>query len=144
MAANSKKPQTMDEYIADFPEDIQAILSKLRATIHAAAPDAQETIKYAMPTFTLKGNLIYFAAFKKHIGLFPLTADIKKKLGRQLVGYEGTKDSVRLPLDQPIPYSLISKMVKVRVKEDLAYAKKKDKEAAVVVKAKGKGSEKKK
>lgn len=117
-----KKVRTIDEYIAAFPEDIQTILSKIRATIHAAAPKAQETIKYDMPTFTLQGNLIYFAAFKKHIGLFPITQEIKNKVP-EMAGFQGTKDSARLPLDQPIPYGMIRRIVAVRVKEDLAYHK---------------------
>ena len=135
------KFQTIDEYIAWYPAEMQAILTRLRETIQRAAPQAQETIKYNMPTFTLKGNLIYFAAFKRHIGLFPRTGGINKALGKQMVGYEGTKDSIRFPLDQPIPYGLLTKIVKVRVKEDLAHHKKKEaaaKAAAKAAKAKAK------
>lgn len=130
--------QTIDEYIAGFPEDIQAILSKIRTTIQKAAPQAQETIKYDMPTFTLRGNLIYFAAFKKHVGMYPVTEGIRENLKKEFAGYEGTKDSARFPLDQPMPYGLISKMVRVRVKEDLAYHRKKDAAAKAVAKAKAK------
>jgi uncharacterized protein YdhG (YjbR/CyaY superfamily) len=107
---------TIDDYIATFPEDVQSILQKVRATIRKAAPKAQEAIKYQIPTFVLKGNLVHFAAFKNHIGFYPTpsgTAEFEKELSR----YESGKGSVRFPLDQPIPYALITKIVKFRVKE---------------------------
>ena len=89
------------------------ILKKIRATIRRAAPDAQETISYGIPTFKLNGPLIYFAAFKSHIGIYPVTPDIKKKL--DLSGYEGGKGTIKLPLDKPIPYTLIGRIVKLKV-----------------------------
>jgi uncharacterized protein YdhG (YjbR/CyaY superfamily) len=110
-----------DEYIAAFPEEIQTILEKIRATIKTAAPDAQEKISYQMPTFDLKGNLVHFAAFKNHIGFYPTPTGIEK-FKKELSAYEGAKGSVQFPLDQPIPYDLISKIVKFRVKENLAKA----------------------
>jgi uncharacterized protein YdhG (YjbR/CyaY superfamily) len=110
-----------DEYIATFPEEIQTILEKIRATIKTAAPDAQEKISYQMPTFDLKGNLVHFAAFKNHIGFYPTPTGIEK-FKKELSAYEGAKGSVQFPLDQPIPYDLISKIVKFRVKENLAKA----------------------
>ena len=110
---------SIDEYIANFPEDVQAVLEKLRATIKKAAPDAEETINYQIPTFTLKGNLVHFAAFKKHIGFYPTPSGMEK-FKKELSVYEGAKGSVQFPLDKPIPYGLISKIVKFRVKENLA------------------------
>jgi len=119
-------PTTIDEYIADFPRDVQEILEKIRVTIRIAAPDAEETIKYRMPTFTLKGNLVYFAAFKKHIGFYPVPTGIEA-FKSELSAYEGGKGSVKFPLDRPIPFDLISRIVKFRVKENLERAKMKRK-----------------
>ena len=129
MKTLSRAPGTIDEYIAGFAPEIQKILKKIRATIHKAAPDAQETIKYQMPTFTLKGNLVYFAAYKKtyrNVSAVSDTATFKK----ELAAYEGPKGAIRFPLDEPIPYALITKIVKFRVKEDLASAAAKDKKEA--------------
>ena len=105
---------SIDEYIATFPKDIQKILEKIRATIKAAAPEAEEKISYQMPTFFLKGNLVHFAAFKKHIGFYPVPTGIEK-FKKELSAYAGAKGSVQFPLDKPIPYGLISKIVKFRV-----------------------------
>ena len=123
---------SIDEYIATFPKDIQGILEKLRATIRKAAPNAEETINYQMPTFTLKGNLVHFAAFKNHIGFYPTPTGIEK-FKKELSVYEGAKGSVQFPLDKPIPYALVGKIVKFRVKENLerAEAKGKKKKGAV-------------
>ncbi len=104
--------------MAGFPPEIQEILEKIRTTIRQAAPDAEEAIKYQMPTFTLKGNLVHFAAFKKHIGFYPVPTGIEA-FKDELSVYEGGKGSVRFPLDQPIPYDLIDKIVRFRVKETL-------------------------
>jgi uncharacterized protein YdhG (YjbR/CyaY superfamily) len=112
---------SIDEYIATFPKEIQKILKEIRATIKAAAPAAEEKISYQMPTFTLNGNLVHFAAFKKHIGFYPVPTGIEK-FKKELSAYEGSKGSVQFPLDKPIPYDLISKIVKFRVKENLAKA----------------------
>jgi uncharacterized protein YdhG (YjbR/CyaY superfamily) len=114
-------PQTIDEYIAGFPPDVQEILEKIRMTIRAAAPDAQETIKYRMPTFTLKGNLVHFAAFQKHIGFYPVPTGIEQ-FKEELSVYKQGKGSVQFPLDKPIPYDLISRIVKFRVQENLKKA----------------------
>jgi len=113
---------SIDEYIATFPEETQKILKEIRATIKAAAPDAEEKISYQMPTFTLKGNLVHFAAFKKHIGFYPVPTGIEK-FKKELAAYESGKGSVQFPLDEPIPYDLISRIVKFRVKENLVKAK---------------------
>ena len=119
-------PKTIDEYIAGFPVDVQAILEKIRLTIRNAAPDAQETIKYRMPTFTLNGNLVHFAAFKQHIGFYPIPTGIEH-FKQELSVYKMGKGSVQFPLDQPIPYDLISKIVKFRVAENSSKTKRKPK-----------------
>ena len=121
MRTNQTAPQNIDDYIAGFPKDVQAILEKIRMTIRTAAPDAEETIKYQIPTFTLKGNLVHFAAYKKHIGFYPAPRGIEK-FKNELSVYEGAKGSVKFPLDKPIPFDLISRIVKFRVKENLARA----------------------
>jgi uncharacterized protein YdhG (YjbR/CyaY superfamily) len=118
MSTKPNAPKDIDEYIAGFPTDVQVILEKIRMTIRHAAPDAEETIKYSMPTFTLAGNLVYFAAFKKHVGLFP-PARGDEKFKNEASAYEGPKGSLRFPLDAPIPYALIDAVVKLRVKENL-------------------------
>ena len=126
MTAENVTPKTIDEYIATFPKDVQEVLGKIRITIRKAAPDAEETIKYQMPTFILEGNLVYFAAFKKHIGFYPPVKGLIK-FKDELAIYEGPKGSLLFPLDKPMPYDLISEIVKFRVKENLerAQAKKK-------------------
>ncbi len=121
-----KTPKNIDDYIGSFPTDIQEILEKIRATIHKAAPDAEETISYQMPTFTLKGNLVHFAAFKYHIGFYP-TPSGTEKFKKALSVYKGAKGSVRFSLDEPIPFALIGQIVKFRVKENLARGKAKAK-----------------
>jgi uncharacterized protein YdhG (YjbR/CyaY superfamily) len=126
MATDQTTPQTIDEYIAGFPPDVQEILQKIRMTIRQAVPDAEETIKYRMPTFTLHGNLVHFAAFKKHIGFYPVPTGIEQ-FKDELSTYKGGKGSVQFPLDQPIPFDLISRIVKFRVKENLERAQTKGK-----------------
>jgi uncharacterized protein YdhG (YjbR/CyaY superfamily) len=121
MKTTQAAPQTIDEYIAGFPPDVQEILQKIRRTIHEAAPDATEKISYQMPTFYLKGNLVHFAAFKEHIGFYPVPSGIEK-FKKELSVYKQGKGSVQFPLDQPMPYELITKIVKFRVKENLAKA----------------------
>ena len=118
MRANQTAPRDIDEYIAGFPKDVQEILEKIRMTIRKAAPDAEEIIKYQIPTFTLKGNLVHFGAFKKHIGFYPATSGIEE-FKEELSVYEGAKGSIKFPLDKPIPFALISKIVKFRVKENM-------------------------
>jgi uncharacterized protein YdhG (YjbR/CyaY superfamily) len=121
MKTDQTPPKTIDEYIAGFPQDIQEILEKIRETIKEAAPDAEETISYQIPTFTLKGYLVHFAAFKKHIGFYPTPTGIEA-FRKELSAYQGAKGSVRFPLDKPIPFALISEIVKFRVKENLERA----------------------
>ena len=117
-------PRNIDEYIAGFPADVQAILGKIRMTVRVAAPEAKETIKYRMPTFVLQGDLVFFAAFKRHIGFYPPVTGLQK-LRNELAPYEGPKGSLKFPLDRPIPYELIGTIVKFRVKENLERAKEK-------------------
>lgn len=117
MDKNKAGFSSIDEYIATFPPDIQKILEKIRAIVKAAAPEAQEKISYQMPTFFLNGNLVHFAAFKNHIGFYPTPSGIEK-FKKELAGYQGAKGSVQFPLDEPIPYALISEIVKFRVKEN--------------------------
>jgi uncharacterized protein YdhG (YjbR/CyaY superfamily) len=112
---------TIDEYIAAFPADVQAILQKVRETIHKSAPEATEAISYQMPTFKLNGNLVHFAAFKSHIGFYPVPSGIEK-FKKELSAYPQGKGSVQFPLDRPIPYALIARIVKFRVKENLEKA----------------------
>jgi uncharacterized protein YdhG (YjbR/CyaY superfamily) len=112
-------PQTIDEYIAGFPPDVREILNKVRETIRQAAPQAEETINYQMPTFRLNGNLVHFAAFKKHIGFYPTPSGIQK-FKDALGGYVHAKGSVQFPLDRPIPYALIGEITRFRVAEALA------------------------
>jgi uncharacterized protein YdhG (YjbR/CyaY superfamily) len=126
MKKSHKMPENIDEYIAGFPKNVQRILQKIRLTISKAAPEAEEAIKYQIPTFTLNGNLVHFAAYEKHIGLYPAPRGIEK-FKKELSVYEGGKGTVRFPLDKPIPFDLISRIVKFRVKDDRqrASAKKK-------------------
>jgi uncharacterized protein YdhG (YjbR/CyaY superfamily) len=122
MPTRRATPQNIDEYIASFSPEVQAILEKIRLTIRQAAPDAQETISYNMPAFTQDGILVYFAAFKKHIGLYPPVRG-DAKLEKSIASYAGEKGNLRFPLDQPIPYELIEKIVKLRVKQNRAKAR---------------------
>jgi uncharacterized protein YdhG (YjbR/CyaY superfamily) len=112
---------SIDEYIATFPEEIQKILEEVRATIKAAAPEAEEKISYQMPTFALEGNLVHFAAFKNHIGLYP-TPSGTRAFKRELSIYQGAKGSIKFPIDKPLPLELIRKIVMFRVKENLERA----------------------
>ena len=121
MTTNRTVPKDIDEYIADFPKDVQKILKKIRMTVRKAAPDAEEAIKYGMPTFILYGNLVHFAAFKNHIGFYPAPRGIEM-FTEEISVYEGAKSSLRFPLDQPVPFDLISRIVKFRVNRNLEKA----------------------
>ena len=127
MKTRQTAPKNIDDYIAGFPGDVQEILEKIRMTIRKAAPTAEETISYQMPTFTLKGNyLVYFAAYKKHIGFYGAPRGTPE-FDEELLGYQTGKGTLQFPLDKPIPFDLISKIVKLRVKENLAKAEAKAK-----------------
>jgi uncharacterized protein YdhG (YjbR/CyaY superfamily) len=125
VAAARAKPQSIDQYIAARPPEARAILRKLRSTIKRAAPtEAQEIISYRIPAFRLHGILVYFAAFKNHIGIFPpIRGDAK--LEAAVAKYAGPKGNLKFPLDQPFPYALVARIVKFRVKQNLAKARKK-------------------
>jgi uncharacterized protein YdhG (YjbR/CyaY superfamily) len=125
MKTPPRTPESIDEYIAGFPREVRAILQKIRGTIRKAAPGAKEAIKYQIPTFTLHGNLIHFAAYQNHIGLYPAPRGIEQ-FKTELARYEGGKGTVRFPLDKPIPYGLITRIVKWRVREDRKRAKAKN------------------
>ena len=117
--AKTSTPENIDEYIAGFPPDVRAILECIRQTVRQAAPDAQEKISYRMPAFAQNGILIYFAAFKNHIGLYPPVRG-DAKLRRDTARYAGEKGNLQLPLDEPIPYDLIRRIVESRLRENLA------------------------
>jgi uncharacterized protein YdhG (YjbR/CyaY superfamily) len=118
-ASKSKTPKTIDEYIAASAPDVQPILEKIRTTIRSAAPEAEETISYRIPAFTQNGILVYFAAFKNHIGLYPpIKGDAA--LAKAIAKYAGEKGNLQFPLDQPIPYALIKRIVTLRVKQNKA------------------------
>lgn len=117
MKTKQKQPTTIDEYIADFPRDVQPLLEKVRATIRKAAPDAKEAIKYMMPTYVLEGNLIHFAGYNHHIGLYPGSRPIEA-FKDELTKYKTSKGTIQLPLDKPIPIGLISKITKFCVKRN--------------------------
>lgn len=125
MKENRPPDSTIDDYIAEFPPEIQDILQKIRKTIKSAAPDAEEKISYQMPTFVLCGNLVHFAAFKNHIGFYPTPSGVDG-FKDELVEYVSAKGSIQFPLSAPIPYDLISRIVTYRVAENTrnAYEKK--------------------
>ena len=113
-----QKHETIEEYLADFPEDVWKILHTIRQIIRNSAPDAEEVINYGIPTFKLNGNLVHFAAFKKHIGFYPNPSAVKA-FENELSAYEISKGSIKFPLDQPIPFDLIERIVLYRVDEVL-------------------------
>jgi uncharacterized protein YdhG (YjbR/CyaY superfamily) len=112
----------IDDYIASYPPETRRILGHLRETIRKAAPEAKETINYGIPTFTLKGNLVHFAAFKNHIGFYPTPSAIEA-FKKELSDYEGAKGSVKFPISESLPFGLVSRIVEFRVKECLEKSK---------------------
>lgn len=116
------KPGSIDEYIASFPESTQKILQQVRKTIQKAAPEAKEKISYAMPAFELHGNLVYFAAYDKHIGFYALPSG-NTAFQKELSAYKMGKGSIQFPIDQPMPLELIAQIVQFRVAENLEKAK---------------------
>lgn len=117
------KPSSIDEYIGNFPEDVQGILHEIRAVIRHVVPEATETISYDMPTFNLNGTyLIYFAGWKKHVALYPVSEKTARTLASELSGYKGTKGSVHFPLNKPMPIELIRKITELRLAENQAAA----------------------
>lgn len=124
MEENINIYETIDVYISQFPAEIQDTLNTLRKVIKEAAPDAVEKISYQMPTFALYGNLVHFAAFKNHIGFYPTASGIEA-FKAELSEYKGSKGAVQFPKDKPLPYELISKIVKFRVAENMEKAESK-------------------
>ncbi len=116
----------IDSYIGEFPTEIRATLEKIRSVIRLAAPEAKEAIKYGMPTFVLNGNLVHFAAFKNHIGFYPAPSGIDEFID-ELAIYRTGKGTIQFPIDKPIPFDLISKVVKYRVAENMEKRKGKSK-----------------
>lgn len=115
--ANARKPTDVDGYIAQFPAEVQAVLENVRATIRKAAPEAKEVISYQMPAFKQHGVLVYFAAWKNHIGLYPPIAG-DKALEQAVARYAGPKGNLQFPLNEAIPVDLIERIVKLRVQQD--------------------------
>lgn len=126
MNTESNLPQTVDDYLAGFPAEIQAILVQIRSIIRETVPDAEEVISYQMPTYRLNGNLVHFAAFTHHIGFYPTPTGVEA-FEKELKPYQHAKGSIRFPLDEPIPYDLIRKIVEFRAKENLDKARHKEK-----------------
>ena len=110
-------PRSIDDYIGTFPKDVQRKLQRIRRTIRRAAPQAEEAIRYQIPTFILHGNLISFAAYRHHIGLYPVPEG-SAAFHRQIAAYRAARSTLRIPLEEPVPYSLISEMVRLRVREN--------------------------
>jgi uncharacterized protein YdhG (YjbR/CyaY superfamily) len=115
---SQNKPENIDDYIKLFPDNVQLLLQKLRTTIRKTVPEAGEAIKYGMPCFTLKGNLLYFAAYNKHIGFYPMPTVITA-FKKELASYKTSKGAIQFPIDQPLPLSLIKQMAAYRVKVHL-------------------------
>jgi uncharacterized protein YdhG (YjbR/CyaY superfamily) len=121
-------PSTMDEYIAGFPPGVREDLQAIRAAVRDAAPEAEETIKYGMPTFVLDGNLVYFAAFKKHIGFYGTSVEMGGGVLRdEISAYAGPKGSLKFPFGQPVPLDLVRRIVKIRIADNRERAAKKAK-----------------
>lgn len=126
MKAASTTPANIDDYIANFPTEVQALLEKLRQTIRKAAPDATEKISYQMPTFYLNGNLVHFAAYINHIGFYPAASGVSK-FQEELKKYKTSKGAVQFPINEAIPHTLVKKIVAFRVHENIAKAQSKKK-----------------
>ena len=126
MIFRNNRPQTIDDYIKDYPFEIREKLEQIRKTIRKAAPGAEEVISYQMPAFKMFSVLVYFGAFKNHIGFFPTSNPIKV-FSKELSTYDTSKGTIKFPLDKKIPLNLITKITKFRLKEDLENHKKKKK-----------------
>jgi uncharacterized protein YdhG (YjbR/CyaY superfamily) len=114
----TQKITNIDSFIAGFPKDVQKTMEQFRQTVRSAAPNAEETMCYGIPTFTLNGNLVHFSAFKTHIGFYPTPSGISA-FKKELSEYKTAKGSVQFPLDKPLPLDLIRRIVEFRVKENL-------------------------
>jgi uncharacterized protein YdhG (YjbR/CyaY superfamily) len=120
METKTRKPASIDEYIAQFPRDVQAIMNELRAVIKETAPEAQERISYGMPGYYLHGMLVWFGGHKNHIGFYPTGEGIEAFMN-ELVSYNTSKGAIQFPLDQPIPYDLVRRIVKYRKERNTKY-----------------------
>lgn len=132
MEENKVVPKSIEEYILQFPPEIQEILQKFKKVIKESAPDAEEKISWGMPTFVLHGNLVHFAAFKNHIGFYPSPSGIDN-FKDELSEYKGAKGSIQFPIKKPMPYELISKIVKFRVAESIKIAEDKLKKKKTIL-----------
>jgi uncharacterized protein YdhG (YjbR/CyaY superfamily) len=119
LKTDNPPPKSIDEYIAQCSPEVRPILEKIRAIIRKAAPEARERISYRMPAFNLDGDIVYFAAFKQHIGLFPPVPRADAQLIKDASVYAGPKGNLRFPLDKRIPYGLISRVVKAQVQQNM-------------------------
>ena len=126
MKATSAKFKTVDEYLSALPANTKVILKEVRKTIKQAAPQAEELISYNIPSFKLHGGLIWYAAWKEHISVYPRSSRMEASI-KELSEYEGAKGTIKFPIDKPIPFDLISKIVKFRMKENLEDGKAKKK-----------------
>jgi uncharacterized protein YdhG (YjbR/CyaY superfamily) len=119
MESAKPAPGTIDDYIAGFPDDVQEVLRQIRATIRSAAPDAEETISYGIPTFRLNGTyLVYFAGYRKHVSVYPAPVG-NAELAAEMAAYGSGKGTAKFPLDKPIPHDVIRKIVQFRIAETL-------------------------
>jgi uncharacterized protein YdhG (YjbR/CyaY superfamily) len=118
MNSSRHKTETIEEYISAFPPEVRKILESLRKAIHESAPNAHEAISYGMPAFKLNGNLVYFAAYKNHIGFYPSGPSAIEAFKDELTQYEQSKGTIRFPLNRPIPLELVKRMVKFRVQQN--------------------------
>ncbi len=117
------KPKSVDEYISAFPKETQKLLKQMRATIQEVAPKAEEVISYSMPGYKLNGMLVWFAGFKNHIGFYPKGSSAIEAFKKELTGYKTSKGAVQFPMDEPLPITLIKKMVKFRIAQNIEKAK---------------------
>jgi len=122
MATSTRQFKTVDEYIAQFPKNVRDVLEELRQVIKEVAPNAEETIDYGIPTFKFNGNLVHFAAFKNHIGFYPTPSGIEA-FKKELTTFKQSKGTVQFPLDRPIPFDLVKRIVKFRVKANASKKK---------------------
>ena len=126
MEDNKVKFNSIDEYIGLYPSEVQDILTTLRKVIKESAPEATEKISYQMPTFAMHGNLVHFAAYKKHIGFYPAASGVAAFTDK-LVEYKTSKGAIQFPIDKPLPYELIREIVQFRVDENRKRAEDKKK-----------------
>jgi uncharacterized protein YdhG (YjbR/CyaY superfamily) len=119
LSSSRKVFKSIDEYIATFPKEVQVVLEELRQVIRESAPEAEEAIRYQIPTFRLNGNLVHFAAHKNHIGFYPTPSAIERFKGK-LSAFKTSKGAVQFPLYEPIPFDLVREMVEFRVKENMS------------------------